>query len=100
MDGLAFLLFLERRLNPVINITRFLLRLIKTKSDDPSVIEKQSEVKIKPSNNENILRMKQDVATKIKKHRGKEWSYWYLVAEIETPSGTKAYRTVIGKTFF
>jgi len=83
----------------MINITRFLLRLVKINPDDSAVM-KRSEIKIKPTNNENILQMKKDVAITIKKHRDKEWTYWYLVVEIETPEGANAYRTVIGKTFF
>jgi hypothetical protein len=86
----------------MINITRLILHLVQTKADNPSEIIKRKEIKIKPRNNENALRMKQDLAKKLQaiSNEKQSWSYWYVSAEIESAEGTKAYRTIIGKTLF
>ena len=84
----------------MVDIKRFVLHLVRTKEDNPAGIVKSKEIKIKPSNNENTLRMKEDVATVLVRERVKDWSYWYLVMEIDGPDGKPRFRTVVGKTFF
>lgn len=83
----------------MINITGFLVHLVK-RDPQTDAITKKRTFRVIPKNNENELRMKQDIAKVLKRERNKGWSYWYVVAEIERADGTHAYRPVVKSTMF
>lgn len=86
----------------MINLTRFTLSLRHThKEGSKDVIDREKNIKIKPKDNENMLRMKEQIAEKLKREESTGlWTYWYVVAEIEAENGEKRFRSVVKKTFF
>jgi hypothetical protein len=58
---------------------------------------KMQKKSIKPTDPENSLMLKKDVADYVSTIKGKA-EYYYVVVQIERANGTPAFRTVIPKT--
>ena len=84
----------------MINIKRFVLHVSKKDPESNAVLASKA-IRLKPTDNENEARIKEQIAKRLKTLREQAYyTHWYVVCEIETPEGQRLFRTVVGIHLF